>query len=86
MAFGVSQIKNETPAWAKYVFRVWFILTTVATLWIAGTNLVSDGTKVEIVNALKASDVLIWGLSKMFGVEVKQEGVTTDNESYPGPQ
>lgn len=84
MAFGVSQLKQETPSWAKYMFRVWFILTTVAAFWIGGTNLVPDATKVEIINGLKASDLLIWSLSKMFGVEVKQEG--TENEPYQGPQ
>lgn len=72
MAFGLKQLKSETPLWAKWVFRVTLIVTTVLSFWIAGTNLISDNIKLEIIQALKTLDVLVFAISKLFGINIEE--------------
>lgn len=73
-AFSKKALTSTTPVWAKNMFRITFILTSAITIFIAGTNLFSESTKYELMLGLKALDAVIYGLSKMFGVEVTQEG------------
>lgn len=72
-AFTKRAILNRTPNWAKNMFRITFILTSAITIFIAGTNLFSEEIKYECMLGLKALDAIIYGLSKMFGVEIKEE-------------
>jgi len=74
--FGIPSLSKATPAWAKWSFRVTFLLTTVATFIIAGDPSIPDDTKVRIGVYLKGLDMFIYGLSKMVGVEVKEESDT----------
>lgn len=70
--FGISQVLNKTPNWAIWMFRIVFILTTVATFVIASDPSISDDLKVRIGVYLKGLDMLIFSISKLFGVDVKQ--------------
>ncbi|MEL1243521.1 hypothetical protein AAEO56_04545 [Flavobacterium sp. DGU11] len=72
-AFTKEAINSRTPTWAKNMFRITFILTSAITIFIAGTNLFSEEIKYECMLGLKALDAVIYGLSKMFGVEIKEE-------------
>lgn len=72
-AFSKKALENRTPTWAKNMFRITFVLTSAVTLFIAGSNLFSEDIKYELMLGLKALDALIYGLSKMFGVETKAE-------------
>ena len=69
--FTKKAIVSETPEWAKWTFRIVFAITGVATFIIAGDPSIPDDVKVRIGVYLKGVDMLIFGLSKMFGVEVK---------------
>ncbi len=69
--FTAKAIVSETPQWAKWTFRIVFAITGVATFIIAGDPSLPDDVKVRIGVYLKGVDMLIFGLSKMFGVEVK---------------
>ena len=69
--FSKKAIVSETPQWAKWTFRIVFAITGVATFIIAGDPSLPDDVKVRIGVYLKGVDMLIFGLSKMFGVEVK---------------
>lgn len=71
--FGISQVTKRTPAWASWTFRITFVLTTVAAFIIAGDPAISDENKIRIGLYLKGADMLIYSLSKMFGVEVKKD-------------
>lgn len=71
---GISQFKNETPLWAKRTFQIVFILTTSATFVLASEPTISDAVKVQIGVYLKGFDMVIYGISKMFGVD-KQESI-----------
>ena len=68
--FGLSQIGNKTPLWAKWIFRVVFLITTVTISWLAATDIIPEAQKYEITLFLKVVlDPLAYGLSKMFGIE-----------------
>jgi len=74
--FGPAQLTRKTPEWAKWMFRITFMLTTAATGYIAATNLLDEHTKYEVTLFLKLMlDPIVFGVSKMFGVEVKEEPV-----------
>lgn len=65
----VLSVNEPTPMWATWGFRIVFLLTTAISIWLAGTHLVSDANKVEIIVAMKAIDVAVWGLGKMLGIQ-----------------
>ena len=72
--FGPGQITKQTPLWAKWMFRITFGLTTAVVAWVAATKLFPLETKYEITIFLKLLvDPLIFMLSKMFGVSLKDE-------------
>lgn len=70
--FSTKSIVLETPRWAKIMFRIVFLITTAFTLFIAGTNLIEETLKFELMLAVKSLDVFIYGISKMFGIEKEQ--------------
>lgn len=72
-AFTKKALESTTPKWAKNMFRITFVLTSAFTIFIAGTNLFEESIKYELMLGLKSLDAVIYGLSKMFGVEVKEE-------------
>ncbi len=49
-----------------------FLVTSAATLVIAGDTGLTDGTKVRILLYMKAFDFVIWGIGKGLGVDKKQ--------------
>lgn len=69
--FGIRSLGRPTPAWAKIVFGVCLLLTTLMTGWVAGTATLSEASKVEWVLVLKLVDPFIYGLSRLVGVELK---------------
>ena len=70
--FTAKAIVSETPEWAKWTFRIVFAITGVATFIIAGDPSIPDDLKVRIGVYLKGIDMLVFTVSKMFGVEVKE--------------
>ena len=69
--FGFGQLTNETPIWVKNVFKLTVVITSVATFWVGATSLVEESAKVETMLAIKALDLLVLGVSRLFGVEAK---------------
>ena len=61
-------ISSTTPSWAKWVFRIVFLFTTVFTAWLASTGLIPATTKLEITYGLTALNATAFGFSKMFGI------------------
>lgn len=68
-AFTAKAISSETPRWAKNMFRVTILVTSAITIFMAGTNILEEPMKYEVLLGLKALDAFMFGLSKMFGVE-----------------
>lgn len=69
--FGVKQLANETPVWAKNVLKITIIVTSVLAFWVSSTKLFSSVQKEEIQSALGALDLLVLGLSRFVGVDAK---------------
>jgi hypothetical protein len=67
----VVSFGSESPLWAKWVFRGTLIVTSAITLVIAGTQLISEANKFEVLLMLKGIDALAYGFSKMFGIVEK---------------
>lgn len=73
-SFGFNQVSSTTPLWAKWFFRIVFLLTKVVVAYIAATNLISPENKYEITLILTLIiDPLAFGFSKMFGIEVEEK-------------
>lgn len=70
--FGLDQINNPTPLWAKWVFRTVFILTTVASFWAGASTLIDPLYKAELLLGFKSLDMIVFGFSKLFGVELPE--------------
>jgi hypothetical protein len=64
-------LNSPTPNWAKWMFRSVAILTTVLAFYVAGTQLIAEQWKVEVMLGLKSIDMLTLGFSKMFGIVEK---------------
>jgi hypothetical protein len=69
----VMSLKLPTPMWATWVFRIFFILTGIATFIIAADPGIQDDTKVRLGIYLKGADMLIWGVTRAIGVEVTRD-------------
>ena len=65
--FGLDQINCPTPLWAKIVFRIFVLLTTVATFIIAAEPAIADALKVRIGVYLKGADLFLLGVVQLFG-------------------
>jgi hypothetical protein len=63
-----GDLNAPTPMWATWLFRAVFVVTTAIVIWVSGTNLISQGAKVEWMLILKVVDALVLGFSKLFGV------------------
>lgn len=64
-------LKAQVPSWANWMFRIVAVLTTVVAFYVAGTTLIQEQWKVEVMLGLKTLDMLTLGLSKLFGVVEK---------------
>jgi NhaP-type Na+/H+ or K+/H+ antiporter len=72
--FGIDQITNTTPKWAKWFFRIVFLLTKIIVAYVAATNIISPESKYEITLFLTlVIDPLAFGVSKMFGVKIEED-------------
>lgn len=80
LKFGTDGILLETPAWAKWVFRITAILTTAVAFVVAGDPSIPDMMKVRILLYLKGLDIIVLGLSKMFGI-IPEEKEPADNNT-----
>ena len=65
-------LAGETPMWAKMVFRIVAVLTTVALFIVAGDPGIHDDIKVRIAVYLKGLDMAVLGVSKLFGITTKE--------------
>ena len=73
-AFSVKALNSTTPRWAKNMFRVTLLLTSITSFIIVSDETIPDETAERIILYLRAADLLVYGLSKMFGVEIQENG------------
>lgn len=70
--FGIGGLSKPTPMWANWIFRIYFFATLAAIVVIAGHKGMDGDLKFMISLYLKASDVLVWGIAKGFGIDRTQ--------------
>lgn len=79
VSFGLGQLENQTPVFANWIFRIWFILSKALIGWIAATTLFSHSVQYEMtVTITLLLDPLFFGISKLFGIVPDQV-----NENLP---
>jgi len=81
--FGLNQLNNKTPRWAKQGFYLATAAIGVFTFIVSGDPAIPSPTTVRIMLYLKALDMFLLALSKMFGSEeaIKPEIESTDSET-----
>jgi hypothetical protein len=68
-AFGLDQINNETPAYANWIFRSYFIISKAAIGWIAAVGLFDSHIQfVTVTTVSLLLDPIVLGFSKLFGI------------------
>jgi len=75
--FGVSQIQKPTPLWAKYTFRIVFLLLSIAVFMVSDYPGINESMKALLLKWFSGVNMLVWGLSKMFGVEENEKANDT---------
>lgn len=59
---------SRTPLWAKNFFRITTVVTTAIAFFMAGTQVVEENIKFEVLLGLKTIDFAVLGFSKLFGI------------------
>lgn len=67
--FGISQISAPTPLWVKNVFRVVFLLLSVAVFMVSDYPGLNEHTKLLLLKWFSGINMFTWGMSKLFGIE-----------------
>lgn len=66
----VVSFNRPTPAWATWVFRSIFVVTTAITLiFLPATHLIAEANKFEIALWLKGLDFIVWGIGRGLGIK-----------------
>lgn len=71
-AFSRKAMRLPTPTWAKNMFYITFTVTTALGVFMAGTQIIPENVKFEVMLVLKALDGLILGFSRMYGIEIQK--------------
>lgn len=71
-AFSVKALTSTTPKWAKNMFRVTLLFTSIASFIIVSDEAIRAETAERIILYLRALDLFVYSLSKMFGVEIEK--------------
>ena len=68
--FGLNSLSKPTPAFAKNIFYLYFILSKAAIGWLGYTKLIPYTVLYEMLGFITLMlDPIVLGLSKMFGCE-----------------
>jgi hypothetical protein len=81
--FGISQINKPTPLWAKYTFRIVFLLLSVAIFMVSDYPGMNEGVKLLLLKWFSGINMLVWGLSKMV-MQMTQQDITIIDKQLRG--
>lgn len=82
--FGLGQIGNDSPRWAKWFFRIYFFTSKAFIGWGAATDVIPKPMMNNITLLITLLiDPVLFGLSKMFGItpeeaQIEDQQNTTD--------
>jgi hypothetical protein len=78
----VISLNKPTPMWATWAFRIVFVLTGVATFIVAADPGIDMGVKMRLGIYLKGLDMLVWGFTRLVGVDVTRDFNYDKNEAH----
>lgn len=68
-SFGFDQIENETPMYAQWIFRGYFLFSKAIIGWVAAIGLFTTRNEFLIVTTISLLiDPIMLGFSKLFGI------------------
>ena len=76
--FGPKFIGNTTPVWAKWLFRVFFYVTSMTTLALSLFSTIPVEIKLHIAEGVAFANMAVHSFSKMFGIKVEQTDYNKD--------
>lgn len=74
ISFGFSQLENETPEWANWIFRGYFIISKAMVGYLAGLTALKElnisilTLTVVMLTINILLDPIMYGFSKLFGI------------------
>lgn len=76
--FGPKFIGNRTPQWARWLFRIFFYVTSMTTLALSLFSTIPVETKLHIAEAVGFANMAVHSMSKMFGIKVEDTDYNKD--------
>jgi len=74
--FGLGQLTNESPIWAKWIFRSYFIISKAAIGWLGAVNILSTHDLFVTTTTISLLlDPIVLGFSNLFGVQTDGSNV-----------
>lgn len=70
--FGINQVGNKTPAWAQWMFRIFFYLVSFVNLYLAFDTTVPPELMHTILKWSTLLVMAVHGFSRMWGIDTKQ--------------
>lgn len=71
--FGLNQIGNQTPKWAKWFFRLFFYITSMTTLALSMFTTIPTEIKLHVAEAVGFANMAVHSFSKMWGIPIDDE-------------
>lgn len=68
--FGLNQIQNPSPQWAKNIFRIVLYASTGMAIVLSTVDEIPDHVKVSILKYTAEGTALVHAFSKLFGIAV----------------
>lgn len=62
-------IKNPSPLWATYTFRIQFFANKALMLYLAGTDTITPENIKHYLLILASIDLFVWGFAKSIGIK-----------------
>lgn len=73
VSFGLGQLTNATPIFAKWIFRGYFIISKAIVGWMGYTKLIPQADLYEILGVVSLLlDPIVLGISNLFGVKADE--------------
>ncbi len=77
--FGFGQIVNQSPLWAKWVFRSVLYLSAATAVVMGIVTEIPEDVKVVVLKYCVEGTALVHAFSKMFGIDVGDDPTTKDD-------
>lgn len=77
--FGISQIKNATPAWATNIFRIALYTGGIITILVGSFSQIPAPLKATIMEYTTSAIMVVHAISKLFGISIPDDPTNNSN-------